>query len=85
MTDTIESMAEAIDHQLATDLVETAPGRWDGAHRARRPADGLTKTVLETAVAAELSEHLGYDSTSRSGVTAGTPATGLGLRRCSPR
>ena len=28
MTDTIEPMAEAIDHQLATDLVETA--RADG-------------------------------------------------------
>ena len=54
-------MAEVIDHQLAKDLVETA--RADGMELIGPGGllAGQTNTVLETAVAAELSEHLGYD------------------------
>ena len=37
---------------------------------------GLTKTVLETALDVELSEHLGYDKHDPAGRGSGTPATG---------
>jgi transposase-like protein len=37
----------------------------------------LTKDVLETALAAEMSDHLGYDKHDPKGRTAGTPATVL--------
>ena len=43
---------------------------------------GLTKTVLETALEAEMSEHLGYDNHDSAGAMAATPATAPGSRRC---
>ena len=43
---------------------------------------GLTKSVLETALEAELSEHLGYEQYAAAAGTAGTPATAPERRRC---
>jgi hypothetical protein len=43
---------------------------------------GSTKTVLESALDGELAEHLGYDPYDRPAITAATPGTGPGRRRC---
>ncbi len=45
----------------------------------------MTKNVLETALDAEMTEHLGYDRHDPTGAVAATPVTGCGPRRCSPR
>ena len=83
ITSTIEPVPDRIDQQqLAQQLVEAA--RADGVELVG-PGGllfGLTKTVLETALEAEMSEHLGYDRHDRSAATAGTPATGPAPRRC---
>ena len=42
----------------------------------------LTKRVLETALEAEMSDHLGYDKHHPTGRNHGNPATGCGPRRC---
>jgi putative transposase len=42
----------------------------------------LTRSVLETALDAELTEQLGYDSTIRWAATGGTPVTGPDRRGC---
>ncbi|GLZ48842.1 hypothetical protein Acsp06_50270 [Actinomycetospora sp. NBRC 106375] len=60
MTDTIEPVPARIDQQqLARELVEAA--RAEGAEVVGPGGllTGLTKTVLETALDAEMSEHLG--------------------------
>jgi transposase-like protein len=42
----------------------------------------LTKNVLETALDAEMVEHLGYESTTLMAGAAGTRVTGRAPRRC---
>ena len=42
----------------------------------------LTKSVLETALDAEMSEHLGYDKHDPAGRNSGTAVTGRVPRRC---
>ena len=62
MAETIEPMRTQIDQQqLAQDLVDRA--RADGVDLVGPGGllTGLTKSVLETALEAEMSEHLGYD------------------------
>src|SRR5690349_12003132 len=89
MTDTIEPMPRArIDHQqFAQQLVEAAKA--DGVELVGPDGllTGLTKTVLETALEAELSEHLGYDrhdpvgrdgGNSRNGTRTKTVLTEIG-------
>jgi putative transposase len=88
MTDTIEGMATRIDQQkLAEQLVEAA--RAEGVELVGPGGllTGLTKTVLETALDAELTEHLGYDKhdpaghhtgNSRNGTRAKTLLTEIG-------
>jgi putative transposase len=61
VTETIEPMPARIDQQqLAEDLVEKA--RTEGVELIGPGGlpTGLTKTVLETALEAEMSEHVGY-------------------------
>jgi putative transposase len=88
MTETIEPMAASTDHQqLAQTLVEQA--RAEGVELVGPGGllTGLTKTVLETALEAELSEHLGYDkhdpvgrnrANSRNGTRTKTVLTAVG-------
>jgi putative transposase len=88
MTEMIEPMPAAIDQeQLARDLVERA--RADGVELVGPGGllTGLTKTVLETALEAEMSGHLGYDrhdpagrdgGNSRNGTRAKTVLTEIG-------
>ncbi|EUA94066.1 transposase, Mutator family protein [Mycobacterium ulcerans str. Harvey] len=43
----------------------------------------MTKTVIETALDEELSEHLGYDRHDRAGYGSATRATEPARKRCS--
>jgi putative transposase len=77
MTEMIEPMPDAIDQeQLARDLVERA--RADGVELVGPGGllTGLTKTVLETALEAEMSGHLGYDRHDRAGRDGGNSRNG---------
>lgn len=77
MTETISPMPEQIDQQqLAQQLVERA--RTDGVDLVGPGGllTGLTKTVLETALDAELSEHLGYDRHDPAGRNGGNSRNG---------
>jgi len=88
MTDTIEPVPDRIDQQqLAQQLVEAA--RAEGVELVGPGGllTGLTKTVLETALEAEMSEHLGYDrhdpvgrdgGNSRNGTRTKTVLTEIG-------
>jgi putative transposase len=77
MTDTIGSMPARIDQQqLAQQLVDSA--REDGVELVG-PGGllmGLTKTVLETALEAELDEHLGYEKHQIEGRDGGNSRNG---------
>jgi len=82
MTEMIEPMPAAIDQeQLARDLVERA--RAEGVELLGPGCllSGLTKTVLETALEAEMTGHLGYDKHDPAGRDGTTPATVRGPRR----
>jgi len=77
VTETIEPVAAPIDQQqLAQSLVEAA--RVDGVELIGPGGllTGLTKTVLETALEAELSEHLGYDKHDPAGRNRGNSRNG---------
>ena len=88
MTEIIEPVPKSIDaQQLAAELVERA--RAEGVELVGPGGllTGLTKTVLETALEAEMSEHLGYDKhhpagrnreNSRNGILAKTVLTEIG-------
>ena len=88
MTETISPMPEQIDTQrLAQQLVERA--RTEGVDLVGPGGllTGLTKTVLETALEAEMAEHVGYDKhdpagrngqNSRNGTRAKTVLTEVG-------
>ena len=88
MADTIESMATEMDReQLAQELVDKA--RADGVELVGPDGllTGLTKSVLETALEAEMTDHVGYDKhdpagrdrgNSRNGTRAKTVLTEIG-------
>jgi transposase-like protein len=68
MSDTIEPMVAQLDQQqLAQDLVDRA--RSEGVELVGPGGllTGLTKTVLETALEVEMSEHLGYNKHEPAG------------------
>lgn len=77
MTDTIESMPKLDDHQvLAEELVARA--RADGVELVGPGGllTGLTRTVLETALEAEMTEHVGYDKHDPTGRNGGNSRNG---------
>lgn len=77
MTETIEPMTTPIDQlQLAQDLVDRARAEGVGLVGPGGLLTGLTKTVLETALEAELSEHLGYDKHDPMGRNGGNSRNG---------
>jgi putative transposase len=88
MTETIESMATPIDQlQLAQQLVEQARAEGVELIGPGGLLTGLTKSVLETALETEMSEHLGYDkhdamgrngANSRNGTRTKTVLTEIG-------
>lgn len=77
MNDTIGPMPDRIDQQqLAQQLVEAA--RADGIELVGPDGllNGLTKSVLETALDAEMSEHLGYEPHEVAGRDGGNSRNG---------
>ena len=88
MTETISPVPEQIDaQQLAQQLVEKARAEGVDLVGPGGLLTGLTKTVLETALDAEMAEHLGYDKhdpvgrdggNSRNGTRAKTVLTEVG-------
>ena len=88
MTEMIEPMPAAIDQeQLARDLVERARAEGVELIGPGGLLTGLTKTVLETALEAEMTGHLGYEKhdpagrdggNSRNGTRAKTVQTEIG-------
>src|ERR671929_97170 len=92
MTEIIEGMPDTTDRmidqqQLARDIVDQARAQGIELVGPGGLLTGLTKTVLETALEAEMSEHLGYDkhdpagrnrANSRNGTRTKTVLTQLG-------
>src|ERR1700712_3207119 len=81
MTDTIEPVPARIDQkQLAQDLVEAA--RAEGVELVGPGGllTGLTKTVLETALDAEMNEHLGYGKHDAAGRDGGNSRNGTRIK-----
>ena len=88
MTETITPVPTQIDQQqLARELIEKARAEGVDLVGPDGLLAGLTKTVLETALEAEMSEHLGYDKhdpagrdggNSRNGTRAKTVLTEIG-------
>ncbi len=77
MTEMIELMAAQIDQQrLAQELVEQA--RAEGVELVGQGGllTGLMKSVLETALEAEMTEHLGYDKHDSMGRNGGNSRNG---------
>ena len=77
MSDTIEPVPDRIDQQqLAQQLVDAA--RADGVELVGPDGllNGLTKSVLETALDAEMSEHLGYEPHEVAGRDGGNSRNG---------
>jgi hypothetical protein len=77
VTETIEPMPAQIDQQqLAQELVEKA--RAEGVELVGPGGllSGLTKSVLETALETELTEHLGYDKHDPAGRNRGNSRNG---------
>ena len=77
MTETIEPMAAQIDQQrLAEELVEQA--RAEGVELVGQGGrlTRLTKSVLETALEAEMTQHLGYDKHDPMGRNGGNSRNG---------
>ncbi len=77
MTETIEPMTAEIDQQrLAQELVDKA--RVQGVELVGEGGllTGLTKSVLETALAVEMTEHLGYDKHDPMGRNGGNSRNG---------
>ncbi len=75
-------LRRTVDEALAQELVERA--RSEGVELVGPGGllTGLTKTVLETALEAELDEHLGYPKHAVEGRNRVTRATARGRRRC---
>jgi len=77
VTETIEPMAAQRDQrQLAQDLVDRA--RAEGVQLVGEGGllTGLTKSVLETALEEEISDHLGYDKHDPAGRNGGNSRNG---------
>jgi transposase-like protein len=77
VTETIEPMAAQIDQQqLAQELVEQARAEGVELVGAGGLLTRLTKSVLETALEAEMTEHLGYDKHDPMGRNGGNSRNG---------
>ena len=77
MTDTIGPVPTQIDQQqLARQLIETARAEGVDLVGPGGLLAGLTKTVLETALEAEMTEHLGYEAHDVEGRDGGNSRNG---------
>lgn len=81
MTETLDPVTNEVDQQqLAEQLLAQAKEQGVDLVGPNGLLNRLTKTVLETALEAEMSEHLGYDRHDAEGEVAGIPATAPGPR-----
>src|SRR5436305_2308090 len=88
MSETLDPVATELDHrQLAEQLLGQAKEQGVELVGPNRLLNQLTKNVLETALDAEMAEHLGYDKhdpvgrgsgNSRNGTRAKTVLTEIG-------
>jgi putative transposase len=77
VTEMIESVPQEIDtRQLAQELVDRARAEGVDLVGPGGLLTGLTKTVLETALEAKMSEHLGYDKHDPAGRNGGNSRNG---------
>ena len=68
--------------EIARELVRSARARGVAMTGPEGMLKALTKTVIETALDEEMTEHLGYGKHEVGAGAAGTPATAPGPRRC---
>ncbi|GII22524.1 IS256 family transposase [Planosporangium mesophilum] len=81
MSDIIDSVPKPMDaQQLAAELVDKARAEGIDLVGPRGLLTGLTKTVLETALEAEMTEHLGYDKHDPAGRTGGNSRNGTRIK-----
>jgi putative transposase len=71
-----EPSEESAEQQAATELVRLARGAGAVADRPGRLLKQLTKTVLETALHEEMTEHLGYEKHDPAGAGTGNIRNG---------
>ena len=76
---------QSAEQQAAAELVRLAKEQGLSLTGSDGLIKQLTKTVIETALAEELTEHLGYEKHDPAGAGSGTSATAPGPRRCSRR
>lgn len=78
MTDTMTTVAEpsSADEDLARELMERAKAEGVSLVGPGGLLSGLTKTVLETALEAELTEHVGYEPYEAAGRNSGNSRNG---------
>jgi putative transposase len=76
VTETISPVPEIDTQQLARDLVARARAEGVDLVGPGGLLSGLTKTVLETALEAEMSEHLGYEKHDLAGRNGGNSRNG---------
>lgn len=83
MSDTMDPMATDVDQQeLAQQFLAQAREQGIDLVGPDGLLNRLTKNVLETALEAEMDEHLGYESTTCPGAETGTPATAPARKPC---
>nr|WP_239000860.1 IS256 family transposase [Jiangella asiatica] len=77
MTETLEPVADQVDQQaLAEQLLAQAKEQGVDLVGPNGLLNQLTKNVLETALEAEMSEHLGYEKHDRAGRDSGNSRNG---------
>ena len=93
MTTTLDSVAArkkdkpepTAEQKLAEELVARAREQGVSLTGPDGLLKQLTKTVIETAVNEEMTEHLGYEKHDPAGAGTGNIRNGTRARRCSPR
>jgi len=73
---------ESAERRAATELVRLAREQGLSLTGPEGLLKQLTKSVLETALNEEITEHLGYQSTVRPVPVVATSATAAEVRRC---
>jgi putative transposase len=75
---------QSAEDQAAAELVRQAPERGLSLTGPDGLLKQLTKTVIETALQEEMTEHLGYEKHDPAGARTGNIRNGCGRRSCSP-
>lgn len=68
--------SEDLEVRIASELLERAKAEGVSLVRPGGPLAGVTRTVLQAALDAEMTDHLGYDKGERSAAPAGNHRNG---------